>query len=149
MQRSCVFCGASFAGPPQARFCSDAHRKAFARTRTSGNEEPGQVPSEPGQGEVGQGNSDRLPTRLLEIPESWFEPSYVKKHFGLVDFSRVSLDEHVSLVDFPPELLVRLARAGKLQPLNRVCFPVQRPGDLSPRPEALRRLGRTTGQSAG
>jgi hypothetical protein len=31
MEKDCLYCGQSFDGSPQARFCSDAHRKAFAR----------------------------------------------------------------------------------------------------------------------
>lgn len=36
MDQVCEFCGTVFEGPPQARFCQDAHRQAFRRARDSG-----------------------------------------------------------------------------------------------------------------
>src|SRR5215831_5584311 len=47
MLKECLHCGVEFEGPPQARFHSDACRKAYARTRT-----------EPGLGQPGHTNSD-------------------------------------------------------------------------------------------
>jgi hypothetical protein len=32
MEKDCLYCGQSFDGAAQARFCSEAHRKAYART---------------------------------------------------------------------------------------------------------------------
>jgi len=51
MLKECLFCGASFEGSAQARFCSDAHRKAHARTRT--DVRVGEV-GQSENGEVGQ-----------------------------------------------------------------------------------------------
>ena len=83
MERICAHCGTAFEGPPQARFCSDAHRKAHARAGEVGQRstvaaaevgqekavEVGQslpAAEEVGQVEVAQGPARRVPLVSLE-----------------------------------------------------------------------------------
>jgi hypothetical protein len=61
--KTCEHCGQPFEGPAQARFCSDAHRKAASRSRTD-------VRVEGGQKQAGQENSVMLqPDGKTKVPQ--------------------------------------------------------------------------------
>jgi len=96
MLKTCEHCGASFEGAPQARFCSDAHRKAHARSRTKeqvGLGQAGQSVRVEGvvEADFTPGDSARRPGTLRgliaaarrgEIVLSEREEQAVRNHFG-------------------------------------------------------------------
>ena len=118
MLKNCLYCGAPFEGAAQARFCSNAHRVAYSRTRTK----------EPVQGEAVQAEPVR---RLTPVEEQ-----QIRDELGYAKSETRTKAER----DAAAKRMVE--RMGGLKPLDPRAFPA-RPNDLIPSPQKLDRLHRS------
>ena len=163
MLRTCEHCGNEFEGAAQARFCSDAHRKAFARSG-----EVGQV----GQAEVGQqeevgqevAQTRSRPTLVRELIDEARAGIIVltpAEEQAIRDFMGYTSSEKRTLAERDrAAATIRAATKSQAPTVTRhtpdgraveepvgpaglslVAFPTQTEGDLTPSPDALKKLG--------
>lgn len=126
MQRTCEYCGAQFDGSPQARFCSEAHRKAAARSRTDGAQKSDTR-------EVGQEKSDKAPETVVRDSLGKL-PADVDRGWGVC----------VRWQD-PDTRRLPVYEPNGPSGLSLIAYPHQVEGDLRPSAEQLKKLGETTG----
>jgi len=139
-EKVCEYCGASYQGAPQSRFCSEAHRKAASRAaarpaiQADQAERHVQAPKRRDLDADGRPNTLRgLMSAAKEgtIVLSEREEQQIRNHFGFTASEKRTFLELGNPVEEP------VGPAG----LSLVAFPNQREGDLAPTPEERAKLG--------
>ena len=166
-EKVCEYCGASYQGAPQSRFCSEAHRKAASRAaarpanQADQAERKLQAPKRRDLDADGRPNTLRgLMSAAKEgtIVLSEREEQQIRNHFGFTASEKRTFLEREAAARRIREKLGPLPREGETvtrldelgnpveEPvgpagLSLVAFPNQREGDLAPTPEERAKLG--------
>jgi len=168
MTRTCAYCGREFEGPAQAKFCSDAHRKAASRIARGPNKpEPPivtdnqtivvpSVEERPGtlRGLIAAARKGEitLTDREEQLIRNYYgyassekrtllqrDKATEKMRVGMVDVIKVELDGSVTVTRHADDGTVISEVQGPAG-LSPVAFPTQTPGDLTPTDEQLAKL---------